>query len=249
VLSTDVEGTGEAITFVHGFGVDGRVWAAQVAALRGTHQTVTVDLPGFGRSGPLTHQTSVADALANTLHGLGIAVTHLVGHSLGGAVAADFALTHPRLVRSLVLADAFMLGHPARLDTWDACVAMARAGDCAGAIAHWLTDPVFDVARTQPDVWRRIRAILGHYDCGHWTRAVTLRWAVPKPRERLGEIRAPTLVLVGEHDTPAFQAMAEAYSVGIRNARTRVLPGAGHVTNMEAPQAFNRAVQEFLAGS
>ncbi|HAM59171.1 MAG TPA: hypothetical protein DCQ64_28670 [Candidatus Rokubacteria bacterium] len=248
MLHVEVAGTGDAITFVHGFDLDGRMWAPQVADFGATHRTVTVDLPGFGRSPAPADEAPVVDALARTLDRLGVAATHLVGLSLGGAIAADFALAHPRRLRALVLADALLLGHPARLDTWKRCVALARAGDRAGAIAHWLTDGVFAGARTQPEVWAKIRALLAGYDGAHWTGAVTLRWAAPKPRERLGEIRAPTLVLVGERDTPAFHAMADAYAAAIPGARRRVLAGAGHVTSMEVPAVFNRAVRDFLAG-
>ncbi|MBI2017378.1 MAG: hypothetical protein HYS77_17885 [Candidatus Rokubacteria bacterium] len=75
-----------------------------------------------------------------------------------------------------------------------------------------------------------------------------LRWTVTKPRERLPELRGPALVLVGERDTPAFHAMADAYAAGIAGARKMVLPGAGHVSCMEQPAAFNRALRAFLAG-
>jgi pimeloyl-ACP methyl ester carboxylesterase len=241
-------GAGDAILFLHGFGLDGRMWDAQVADFKTTHRALTADLPGFGRSPRSIDRTPVADLLARALDGLGVTEAHVVGLSLGGAVAADFALTHPDRVRSLALADALLLGYPATLDTWERCMALARAGDCAGAIAHWLTDGVFAVARTQPDVWERIHGMLVGYDCAHWTGAAALQWAVTKPRERLPELRGPALVLVGERDTPAFHAMADAYAAGIGGATKRVLPGAGHVSCMEEPAAFNRALREFLAG-
>ena len=248
MLHVEVAGAGAAITFLHGFALDGRMWDAQVADFRASHCTVTVDLPGFGRSAAVRDEAPVADAIARALDAVGIATTHLVGLSLGGAVATDFALAYPRRLRSLVLADALLLSYPATLDTWDACLARARAGDCAGAIEHWLTDGVFAVSRTMPDVWSRIRSLIAGYDCAHWTGAVTLRWATSKPRERLGETEAPALVLVGERDTAVFHAMADAYAAEIPGARKLVLPGVGHVSNMEAPGAFNRALRSFLAG-
>ena len=241
-------GAGDAILFLHGFGLDGRMWDAQVADFKTTHRALAADLPGFGRSPRPADTTPVADLLARALDGLGVTAAHVVGLSLGGAIAADFALAHPDRVRSLALADALLLGHPATLDTWERCVALARAGDCAGAIAHWLTDGVFAVARTQPDVWARIQGMLDGYDCAHWTGSAVLRWTATKPRERLPELRGPALVLVGERDTPAFHAMADAYAAGIAGARKMVLPGAGHVSCMEQPAAFNRALRAFLAG-
>lgn len=240
-------GTGPALTFIHGFGLDGRTWDAQVAAFRATHRVLTVDLPGFGRSPAATDRTPMVDALAGALEARGVAQTDLVGLSLGGAVATDFTLAHPARVRRLVLADALLLGYPATLETWDRCVALACGGDCAGAITHWLTDGVFAGARLRPAVWSALQGMLAAYDCAHWTGAAPLGWASTKPRERLGEIRVPTLVLVGEHDTPAFHAMAGAYVTGIAGARKAVVPGAGHVSCMEEPAAFNEAVRGFLA--
>lgn len=247
-LHAAATGAGEAIVFLHGFGLSGEAWEAQVAAFRATHRTVAVDLPGFGRS-PRQTDGPAADAIARTLDGLGIDRAHVVGLSLGGAVAVDFVLAYPDRTRSLTAADALLLGYPATLHTWERSLALARAGDCAGAIAHWLTDPVFSRARTRPALWARIESAMRAYDCAHWTGAAVIRWGTTRPRPQLGEIRAPTLVIVGEHDTPAFQAMADAYAGAIPGARKVVIPGAGHVTPLEEPAAFNAALRAFLAGT
>ena len=242
-------GAGPAITFLHGFGLHGGTWAAQVAEFSRTHRAITIDLPGFGRSPDAGDMRPMPDLIARALDARGVRETALVGLSLGGAVATDFALAHPARVTALVLADALLLGYPATLETWDTCVALARAGDCAGAREHWLTDGVFAKARGRPAVWAAIRAMLDAYDCGHWMGAAALRWATTRPRERLSEIRVPTLVLVGEYDTPAFQAMADVYVAGIAGARKVVLPAAGHVSCMEEPAAFNEALRGFLASA
>ena len=244
-LHVDVAGTGPALTFLHGFGLDGRAWRPQVEAFRSTHRTVTADLPGFGRS-PKQTEGAAVDALARALDGAGIDRTHVVGLSLGGAVATDFALAHPDRTLSLTVADALLLGFPATLETWQRSAELAQGGDCAAAIAHWLTDGVFAVTRTRPRVWATVQAMLRGYDCAHWTGAASIRWASTKPRPQLAGLRVPALVIVGEHDTPAFQAMADAYAAEIPGARKRVLPGAGHVSNLEEPEAFNAALREFL---
>jgi 3-oxoadipate enol-lactonase len=248
MLHASAAGEGDAITFLHGFGLDGRAWAPQVASFRSSHRAVTVDLPGFGRS-PRRTDSTTPDAIAGALDGLGIERTHVVGLSLGGAVATDFALAHPARVRSLTVADALLLGYPVTLDTWDRCAELARAGDCAGAAAHWLTDAVFDGARTRPAVWAAIREMIAAYDCGHWTGTSAIRWASTKPRPRLGEIRVPALVIVGEHDTPAFQAMADAYAAEIPGARRVTLRACGHVSNMEEPAAFDAALRGLVTAS
>lgn len=248
-LHTTATGAGPAMTFLHGFGLHGGMWAAQVAEFSRTHRAITIDLPGFGRSPDAGDMRPVPDLIARTLDARGVGKTALVGLSLGGAVAIDFTLAHPARVTALVLADALLLGYRAPLETWDTCVALARAGDCAGAREHWLTDGVFTKARGTPAVWAAIRAMFDAYDCAHWTGAAALRWATTRPRERLPEIRVPTLVLVGEHDTPAFQTMADVYVAGIAGARKVVLPAAGHVSCLEEPATFNEALREFLASA
>jgi pimeloyl-ACP methyl ester carboxylesterase len=185
--------------------------------------------------------------ILSVLDSRGVEGTHLVGLSLGGAAATDFALVHGDRVRSLVLADALLLGYPAAIAAWDGSVELARQGDRAGAIEHWLKDPVFDVARTRPAVWAQIREMIASYDGGHWAGTSRLRWATTKPRERLSTLRMPTLVIVGEHDTESFRAMAEEYARAIPGARTVTIPGAGHISNLEEPEAFTRAIADFFA--
>jgi pimeloyl-ACP methyl ester carboxylesterase len=240
-------GRGDAVTFVHGFALDGRMWEPQTSTLAASYRTLAIDLPGFGRSRYIEGHTPMTGEILSVLDARGIDRTHLVGLSLGGAVAADFALMHADRVRSLVLADALLLGYPAPLPTWEKIVELAKAGRRDAAIAHWLTDPVFDVARTRPAVWARIRDLMAGYDAGHWTGAAKLRWATTKPRERLGALHVPTLVLVGEHDTPGFHAMAAEYAKTIPGARAMTIPGAGHISNMEEPEAFTRALRELFA--
>lgn len=220
------------------------MWRPQQASFAPHYRTIALDLPGFGRSPRL--DTPIADAVVAALDALGVGRTHLVGLSLGGAAATDVVLAHPARVASLTLADALLLGYPATLDTWARCAELARAGDCAAALAHWRTDPVFAVTRRRPAAWAAIETMLAGYDCAHWTGAATLRWASTKARARLHEIAVPTLVIVGEHDTPGFQAMAEVYAGQIPGARRVVLAGAGHVSSLEESGAFDASLAELL---
>jgi len=216
-------------------------------ARAGAYRTLAIDLPGFGRSRYREGHTPMAGEILSVLDARGIDRAHLVGLSLGGAVATDFALMHGDRVRSLALADPLLLGYPAPIPSWDKNVELAKAGDVPGALAHWLTDPVFDGARARPALWARILELSATYDGGHWAGTARLRWSTTKPRERLANLRAPTLVIAGEHDTPGFQAMAREYASAIPGAKAVTIPGAGHLSNMEEPEAFTRALREFFA--
>jgi pimeloyl-ACP methyl ester carboxylesterase len=247
MLHVAESGSGEAITFLHGFALDGRMWGPQISALAGAYRTLAIDLPGFGRSRYIEGHTPMTGEILSVLDARGVDRTHVVGLSLGGAVATDFALMHGDRVRSLVLADALLLGYPAVIPTWERAVELAKRGERAAALEHWLSDPVFDVARTRPPVWARIREIIATYDAGHWAGTSKLRWAITKPRERLGDLRVPTLVIVGEHDTPSFQAMADEYAGAIPGARKITISGAGHASSLEEPEAFTRALRDFFS--
>src|SRR5262245_45355272 len=234
-----------AVAFLHGFALDGRMWAPQTTALAPTHRTLAIDLPGFGRSRYVEGHTPMVAEILTVLDVRSIERAHLVGASLGAAVAVDLALMHGDRVRSLVLADPLLLGFPAPPPSWERSVELAKAGDVKGAIEHWLADASFDGARTRPAVWTQIREMVGGYDGGHWTGASRLRWASRQPGERLAQLRVPTLVLAGEHDPPGFQAMADEYARAIPGARQQRIPGAGHVSNLEEPETFTRLLREF----
>ena len=113
--------------------------------------------------------------------------------------------------------------------------------------ARWLANPLFAPARRNPEVARRLEEMAGDYACGHWAgRRIATRWLVRDPASQLGELHVPTLVVDGELDTPRFRAMASEYARLLPNARRVTIPDAGHVCNLEAPDAFNGIVRRFV---
>ena len=251
-LAYEVAGAGPPLVFVHGFSLDRRMWAAQVDAFAGRCLVVRYDLRGFGESGPATAEPYAhVDDLAALLDHLAIDRAHVVGLSMGGGVAVDFALTHPTRTRTLVAVAAAVNGWRWSAD-WDARVTpvweAGRAGDLDAARARWLTTPIFAPALEQPAVADELRAIVGDYSGWHWLdRANGQRSPQPPASQRLEAIAAPTLVVVGERDLPDFHACGAAMAQRIPDARLAIIPGAGHMANMENPAAFNDLVLPFLA--
>jgi len=84
------------------------------------------------------------------------------------------------------------------------------------------------------------------YGCGHWDGRTSNRWRVGTPASRLGEIKVPVLVVDGALDTPPFRAMAAEYAASLPAARRVSVPGAGHVSNMEAPSIFDALLCDFV---
>lgn len=236
------------ILFIHGFGLDARMWRRQVDAFQSTHRVLTIDLPGFGLQGRDAGVVCPADEVARVLDRCGLLRAHIVGSSIGGTVAIDFALKFPKSVASLALVGPILLRRPTGLDTWSQCATFANEGDKMTAAETWLGDPLFDGVRRDDDLFEEVRQIALDYGGAHWRGRITNQWHVPVPHPHLGEIAVPALVVTGELDTPAFQNMADALAAGLPRGRRQKLAGSGHLPNVETPAAFNQCLRAFLEG-
>jgi 3-oxoadipate enol-lactonase len=251
-LAYEVAGEGPAVVLLHGLTLDLRMWDDQFASLAAHHCVVRYDLRGFGRSDPPHggEPYSHADDLRALLDVLGIERAAVVGLSLGGMLAVEFALTYPGAIRALVLADAAVSGFtfgPPMSDVLGELYRAARAESGAVAREGWLGSALFGYSQTLPDVAARLRTMVAEYSLWHMLHRDPRLPFEPPAIDRLAEISAPTLVIVGEHDLPDFHSIAGILSSNIPGARLAVLPNAGHMSNMDNPSAFNDLTQAFLA--
>jgi RimJ/RimL family protein N-acetyltransferase/pimeloyl-ACP methyl ester carboxylesterase len=237
-------GSGNPVLLLHGFGLDARMWSAQIDALRGSHRVIAPDLPGFGPRGATAGRWSPSAEVLRLIETKQLGPVHLVGLSFGGAIAIDFLLSAPA-VRSLVLIDARLLGEQTGLATWTTAVELAKAGDLPGARQAWLESEAF--SHLGPEARELTRAMVHDYPCGHWRGTVETVWHQPEPRPHLPMVRTPALVLTGERDLPEFRAMARIYAEAIPGARLVELQGVGHMGPMEAPDRVNALLTSFIA--
>ncbi len=244
-----VVGNGPPVLLVHGFALDARMWGPQVEALSGTFRVITVELPGFGASPVSAGARSASGALADALNVLVSEAAHVVGSSLGGAVAVDLALAYRRLVRSLTLLDALLLGRASGIRAWSEAVARAKAGEMAFARAAWLADDLFASFRTRPDVVTTVREMVADYSGAHWRGEVSTRFEVSDPIPRLPELDLPALVLSGTDDLPSFRAMSDEYARVLPRATREEIPGAGHLPNLERPDVVNARLARFFTAA
>ena len=241
-------GEGETILFLHGLGMTRTGWDAQLEALADGHRCVAWDMPGYGASEPLAELSleAAADAAARLIDELG-GQAHVVGLSMGGMVGLQIALRHPGRVRSLALVDtspAFGLDGTDP-DAWRA----ARLAPLdAGARVEEFAEPVLrSVMAPDPDpaaVAAAVASMLRVPVSG--LRQSIAALPAHDVRERLGGIAAPTLVVVGELDEETPPSYAEALAVGIPGARLAVIPGAGHLTPFEAPDALSALLRDHV---
>lgn len=251
-LRYQLAGTGPPLVLLHGFTLDLRMWDAQVAAFAPHYRVLRYDLRGFGGSalpGPAAYDH--ADDLFALLDHLGIETAVIVGLSMGGEVALDFALDHPARVRALILADA-MIGGYRWSAAWQAATTpiwrVAREEGVAPARSLWLAHPgLMGAALEQPSVAAALTEMVGEYSGWHWCNRDPRKKPSSPAIKRLAQIATPTLIITGEREDPDFVAQATLLGEQIAGAQSRVLPAVGHLTALEAPNAFNRAVLDFLA--
>lgn len=251
-LYYEIAGSGQAVVFLHGFTLDMRMWDDQFIPLAQRFQVIRYDLRGFGKSDPPSDQIySHANDLNFFLDHLGIDQAHLIGLSKGGAVALDFALEFPTRAKSLVLIDTVLGGYhwSQEASARDGLVwQRAREGGIPAAKESWLSHPLFAPAQRQPAIAARLAQIVEEYSGWHFIHHNPERGIEPPAAQRLAELSLPILAIVGAHDLPDFRQITELVYQQAPNAKKMVVPGVGHMANMEAPELVTEAVLAFLVG-
>jgi len=250
-LYYEVAGSGEPVVLVHAFTLDTRMWDDQFEVLARDFRVIRYDARGFGKSAAPNpgEPYSNAEDLAALLEQLDARRAHVVGLSMGGRFALDYAVTYPDGPRSLVVIDGVIGGWQWSREWIAAYAPIVEAGrrrDVAQAKSLWLGLALFAPARARAPVGARLKQMVDDYSGWHFVNQNPERAVSPPAVGRLGAIRAPTLVVVGELDLPDFQRMSERLEHDIPGARRATIPGAGHFANMEAPDGVTRALREFL---
>lgn len=240
---------GTTVTLLHGLGSCGDDWFLQLPALSNFYQVLTVDLRGHGRSNQLAGWPVMADFskdVAGLLEALGGYPTHVVGLSLGGAVALQLAADRPDLVRSLTLVNTFARIHVARVGRMRTFVRVALlAFGPMHRMGRWVANELFPY-ENQAQVREMAAARISGNQRSAYVRSM-LAVARFDLRSRLTDISAPTLVVVGDRDTTIPIEVKAELAQGIPEARLEVMTGSGHASPIDAPEAFNRMLLRFLS--
>jgi 3-oxoadipate enol-lactonase len=256
-LYYEVHGEGPALVLVMGIGYDSSLWTlAQVPALSTLFRVVIVDNRDAGRSAKASHPYSIADMaddLAGLLDALGIQRTHLLGLSMGGMIALEFALRHADRLDRLVLAGtgaapARSAIDPIQIWSW------VKANDTTGKVfgGQQFTSLFSTAFLRNPEAVQDTTALLASNPYPMSPEAYGRQAEAYLQFDvlgRLGAITAPTLVVVGEQDLVTPPWIAREVAEAIPGARFEVIRGDGssHVVPIERPDDFNRLVSDFLA--
>jgi pimeloyl-ACP methyl ester carboxylesterase len=248
----DDRGRGTPVAWIHGFPLHREMWVPQLVALADACRMIALDLRGFGESGRTAgpyRMEGYADDVAALLDALKIEKAIIAGLSMGGYVAFELCRRHAKRVSGLLLADT-----KAEPDTPEAragrreLAERVRSQGVGVLVQELLPRLLSETTRTtRPEVVQRVRAMIEAAD------PQSVGFALAGMAERLDandllpEIRIPTCVVVGEEDAIAPPETARLMGMTIPGARVVVIRGAGHVSNLENPDAFNAAARDLIA--
>jgi len=245
-------GTGRAVLLLHAFPLAGEMWSPQVRALAEKFRVVVPDLFGFGATplpaGGSWSMDDAAAALAELIDDLKLAPVAVVGLSMGGYMALALARLRPEKLRGLVLADTRAEADTAEAKAGrDRAIAAVEARGSSAQVEAMLPKVLGKTTHAErPEVVAQFRNL------GHSQTAEGVIAGLKALRERpdsvsaLSAISVPTLVIVGAEDELTPPAAARTLADGIRNAKLATVPAAGHLSNLENPDAFNAALLDFL---
>ncbi|CAJ1001563.1 pimeloyl-ACP methyl ester carboxylesterase [Brevibacillus aydinogluensis] len=248
----EAQGTGEPLLLIHGLNLDTRMWERQAAVFAQFYRVIRFDLRGMGRTpigeGPYT----VYGDTRAVLEGLGVERAHVVGLSFGGMVAQEFALAWPEMVKRLVLVSSGLLGHPRserRQRDAGRIAELIESGSREEAVElaarMWFDGPDQPVNTEAGEARENFRQMTAHaYSLPPVTQMPA--WLSPLPKDRLEEIKVPTLVIAGGRDYEDFLQIADELAARISGAEKAVLEASAHIPPMDQPEAFNRLVLDFL---
>jgi pimeloyl-ACP methyl ester carboxylesterase len=253
-LFYEVAGAGDPVILLHGGNLDRRMWDAEFMGLRGRHRVIRYDARGYGRSGPADTVFRAHDDLLALMDTLRLPRAALVGLSLGGRIAIDFALAHPERVDRMVLAAPGISGGAWAEDGDTAWLVVARQAaeqkDSVAVALAWLGSAYIRTALRDSAMAHRVRQLVveqAPFWGGIMRHGDLEQAAVPAAAERLPQLSAPILLVTGSDDTNFIQDVARAIGTHAPNVRRLELPGVGHMVNLEAPDAFLSAVLRFLS--
>lgn len=235
-ISYSVYGEGEPILFIHGFGLDSRMWEPQVKELSKNHQVITYDLRGFGKSSAPMDQYTHVDDLNALLERLGASKIDLVGHSFGGEIALEYTLKYPEKIRKLYLIASSLSGYQFENKLWEDLMELGRSGNINEIKKRLLNHEIFDSLEDKPDVKNTVKGILKDYSCWHFLNKDLREVRESDSMSRLEQIDIPVSIIIGEKDIKAQKEIAEILDKNLPKCTLNIIKNAGHMVNLEEPE-------------
>jgi 3-oxoadipate enol-lactonase len=238
------------LVFSHSLACSPRMWDKEIERHKERYRVLAYDTRGHGQSAAPKGAYTL-EALADDLHALlkhlKIPKAHFCGLSMGGMIGQTFALKYPGIFQSLILCDTTSRYAAAAAPLWQERIRIAESQGLEPLVQptleRWFTEPF---RKNHPEQVNKVASqiaktpVAGYVGCCH---------AIPKidVTARLKEIKCPALVICGENDPGTPPAMAREIHENLPGSRLVLIPQAAHLSNIEQPEAFNRALGEFLS--
>jgi pimeloyl-ACP methyl ester carboxylesterase len=241
-------GEGPPLVFVHGGTVDGRMWRPQLADLKDEFTVVAWDEPGAGRSSDVPADFGLPDyahCLAALIEAVALGPAQVAGLSWGGTLALELYRHHPELVATLILVDTYA--------GWKGSLPEEEVRARVEGVGQMLAAPDEEFDPTLPGLFAgdppaEFLPLLAEMAAVARRDSVRLEiglMAETDQRDLLPRITVPTLLIWGELDVRSPLSVASQFEQAIPDTKLVVIPGAGHVSNLEQPERFNQAMREF----
>jgi 3-oxoadipate enol-lactonase len=248
-----ISGAGDCLVLIHGFADNLNMWYKQVPEFSRQYRILTYDVRGFGHTeivkAPYAIDVFVED-LHELLSTLEIDSVCVLGFSMGGRIALEFALSYPEMTTGLILANSGVESSPRpEMEKHRKIMRSVLQQADLETLSTMLTKGSFSpgFSSRDPETFQSCKAIRMQNDPSEYLtimEAVDLALDAPVDLSRL---ERPVLLIAGEHDALMGRSVAESMKEAIADAELKVLP-TGHASPLEAPEEFNRTVLDFMAG-
>jgi len=248
-LSYSVEGQGPWLVLSHSLACNQSMWDEQAQLLKSRYRVLRFDTRGHGGSdapaGAYTLEM-LSEDLRGLLDALSVEHAHFLGLSMGGMIGMTFALKYPKRLRTLILCDTSSRIPPEAGPIWEGRIKTAAEQGMEPLVEptlqRWFTEPFYN---SNKEMMRRVAQMIrttspaGYIGCCKAIPSINVT-------DRLASLTLPVQVVVGEQDVGTPVAMSRAIQDAIPGSEIVVIPSASHLSNLEQPAAFNKAVVEFL---
>jgi len=253
-LYYEVAGAGHPLVLIHAGVADSAMWDDQFEEFAQRYRVIRYDTRGFGQSKTEDVEFSDRQDLHDLLKHLDVEMAHVIGTSRAGQIAVEYTLEHPEMVSALVVVAAGLdglQGEPteAEMALFIESGAAEEAKDWAKAaemdVRIWGDGPLQAEGRFPEALREKMRRMCLNIYTAHTTKGKPQQFD-PPAATRLSEIKAPTLIVLGDYDVSPIITMSDQLKQAIVGARKVVIPGTAHMVPMEKPQEFNKTVLDFL---
>ncbi|MFC7535879.1 alpha/beta fold hydrolase [Sphingomonas sp. GCM10030256] len=239
-------GPATPMILLHGVGSDKTVWHPQLEYFAASRRTIAFDYPGYGQSDPIpgADGETFARAILAAMTALEVEEAHICGLSLGGVIAISMHAHSPQRCKSLILADTFAT-HPEGQAILDRSISasseLGMRGLAEARVEALIAPGASDAVRAE------VVETMSRIDPAAYASGAKAVWLADQ-RERVAAIACPTLILCGSEDRITPPSLSDDLKHRIPHAALVEIAGAGHLSNLEQPDIFNRVLDGFLAG-